>query len=79
MFRRFVPTLMLVGALVVSVRPASAQKGVTELGFDMAIAYETESQIFSVTLPLGGSVAALTGPQGGFRAGFELPAAGRRR
>jgi hypothetical protein len=72
MLRRVILHLMLVAALVVSVRPASAQKGVTELGFDMAIAYETESEVFSVTLPLGGSLAALTGPQGGFRAGFFL-------
>jgi hypothetical protein len=63
---------MLVAALVVSVRPATAQKGVTELGFDMAFAYETESQIFSVTLPLGGSLATIVGPQGGFRVGFFL-------
>jgi hypothetical protein len=72
MSRRFVVILVLVAAFFISVRPASAQQGVTELGFDMAIAYETESEIFSVSLPLGGSLAALFGPQGGFRAGFFL-------
>jgi hypothetical protein len=72
MFRRVILHLMLVAALVVSVRPASAQKGVTELGFDMALAYETESEVFSVSLPAGGLLSTAYGPQGGFRAGFFL-------
>ena len=72
MSRRFVLILILVAAFFSSVRPAFAQQGVTELGFDMAIAYEMESESFSVSLPIGGVVNALFAPPGGLRVGFYL-------
>lgn len=56
--------------LVVNAGVAFAQSGVTEIGFDMAFSYETESDLFGISLPVGGQLESLTGPQGGVRAGF---------
>lgn len=58
--------------LVLSAGQALAQSGVTEIGFDMAFSYETESELFGISLPVGGQFETLTGPQGGVRAGFFL-------
>jgi hypothetical protein len=70
---RCVRVIPILTALVVaSAGSAVAQKGVTELGVDMAVAYETESEIFSIMLPGGGTTENLYGPQGAFRLGFFL-------
>jgi len=58
--------------LLAPIRTASAQQGVTELGVDMAFAYETESETFGIFLPAGGTLENLVGPQGSVRAGFFL-------
>lgn len=63
--------LFLVATLVLA-GTARAQQGVTEIGFDMALAYETESEIFSLSVPFGGTAGAAVGPQGGLRVGFFL-------
>ncbi|MEJ2548540.1 MAG: hypothetical protein P8125_12135 [Gemmatimonadota bacterium] len=72
MSRRIVLTLLVPLVAVATMRPAFAQQGVTELGFDMALAYETESESFSVSLPIGGVLNSLLAPPGGLRAGFFL-------
>lgn len=69
--RRIRIPLFLVGIVLMS-GTARAQQGVTEIGFDVALAYETESEIFSASLPFGGTLGALVGPQGGIRVGFFL-------
>ena len=63
-----IATLVLVAAS----RPAVAQQGVTELGFDMAVAYETTSESFSVSLPIGGVASSVLAPPGGLRVGLHL-------
>jgi len=65
-----VPLFLVVALLLAGT--ARAQQGVTEIGFDMALAYETESEIFSASLPFGGTLGTLVGPQGGVRVGFFL-------
>lgn len=65
-----VPLFLVVALLLAGT--ARAQQGVTEIGFDMALAYETESEIFSLSVPFGGTAGAAVGPQGGLRVGFFL-------
>jgi hypothetical protein len=69
--RHLLVPLCVVGTLLLA-GTARAQQGVTEIGFDMALAYETESEIFSVSVPFGGTFGTLVGPQGGVRVGFFL-------
>jgi opacity protein-like surface antigen len=68
---RVVPFLAA-GLVIASVDDALAQKGVTELGVDMAFSYETESELFGIMLPGGGSAESIVGPQGAVRIGFFL-------
>ena len=63
---------ILTAVIVASAGNAMAQQGITELGVDMAAAYETESEIFSIALPGGGTVETILGPQGAVRLGFFL-------
>ena len=68
--RQALPVAVLL--LFASAVQAIAQRGVTEIGVDMAFAYETETELFGILLPAGGTVENLVGPQGAVRFGFFL-------
>jgi hypothetical protein len=63
--------LVLASVAAIGASPLAAQKGMVELGADMAMSYDTDAEAFVTTLPAGGLVGMAYAPVG-FRVAFYV-------